>query len=76
MHADLSNFATEALFLDSNEITATIPTCVGALERLKQFYVFQNRLSGSIPDGLSNLTLLGTYFVKFLVCCCSKYCLT
>lgn len=47
-----------ALFLDANELTGAIPSCVGTLMNLQQLYVFDNQLNSTLPDGLEELTSL------------------
>jgi hypothetical protein len=49
-------------WVDSNSITGTIPTFVGALANLGSFSVLSNNIEGNIPSELGNLGII----VKFM----------
>ena len=38
----------EALFVDENQLTGSIPSCIGSLKNLKQLYAFDNQLVGEL----------------------------
>jgi hypothetical protein len=60
----LSDF-TETLFLSSNNFTGPVPTTIGRASGslLRGLYLSDNKLDGSLPEALCNLTLLEALFV-------------
>ena len=48
----------ETFSLESNELTGTIPSNIGALLKIKQLDLGHNEFVGTIPTGLSDLTNL------------------
>ncbi|KAG2729809.1 hypothetical protein I3760_01G266700, partial [Carya illinoinensis] len=42
----------------NNQLSGSIPTSIGKLQRLEELYIGGNNLSGNIPDSLGNLTML------------------
>ncbi|MEN8219513.1 MAG: hypothetical protein ABFS56_24810 [Pseudomonadota bacterium] len=44
------------LYLESNNLTGTIPPEIGNLSRLTFLYLYSNKLTGTIPPKLKNLT--------------------
>ena len=52
----------EALFLDTNKLSGSIPDSFGNLQHLKQLYLFQNNLTGTVPTSLKNLNHLSKQF--------------
>ncbi|CAH1413985.1 unnamed protein product [Lactuca virosa] len=51
------------LYLDSNNISSSIPSSSGDLTSLKILCLHQNQLSGSIPSSLGDLTSLNTLYL-------------
>lgn len=49
---------TEALFLDTNKFTGTLPSCLDSLLNVRQMFVFSNQLSGTLPNSLSRIKRL------------------
>lgn len=48
----------EVLFLDTNRLSGPLPSCIGDLTNLQQFYAFCNQFDGEIPVSISNMTKL------------------
>ena len=46
------------LYLNSNQLSGTIPDEIGHLVHLTSLWLFSNRLSGHIPQGIGQLTHL------------------
>jgi len=60
-----------ALFLDTNDLTGTVPACMDSLTHLRQLYVFNNELSGVLPEGLEELTSLRKCFSSLCLIACA-----
>lgn len=58
-----SHLKLEALFLDENQLTGIIPSCLGTLTNLKQLFVFKNLLTGKVPVELSALRQLSKFSI-------------
>lgn len=50
------------LYLGPNLLTSFIPTHIGLLDGLKQLYINDCSLNGTIPEEIGNLTNLGMEF--------------
>lgn len=55
---------TENLLLDSNRFNGTINNCLGNLAEMKHMYLYDNELTGTIPDGIGRLEKLGKLKMK------------
>jgi hypothetical protein len=57
--------STETLFLSSNTFTGPVPNKIGRASGslLRGLYLSDNKLDGSLPDTLCNLTMLEALFV-------------
>ncbi len=51
-------YHVEVLYLDTNQLSGSIPAELGNLSNLKWLYLHTNQLSGSIPPELGNLSSL------------------
>ena len=51
------------LFLDTNELTGSIPSSLGNLTNLEMLWLADNELTGSIPSSLGNLTNLKWWYL-------------
>lgn len=57
----------EAVFLDENELTGGIPSCLSQLSELIQLYLFNNQLDGDIPNELGVLLKLGKNWLEIFL---------
>ena len=48
----------ETIYLESNEISGTLPAEIGGLNNLRILWMYDNDLSGSIPSSVGNLSYL------------------
>ena len=48
-------YKLEDLFIDTNDFSGSLPTCLGSLSNLKKLYAFKNRFTGDVPSVLLNL---------------------
>mmetsp|Transcript_23846 Transcript_23846/g.39417 ORF Transcript_23846/g.39417 Transcript_23846/m.39417 type:complete len:112 (+) Transcript_23846:1718-2053(+) len=65
-----------ALFLVGNRIQGTIPTELALLHKMLYLDLrgFNQELTGSVPDGICELNLLGIFVEKDVQCsCCFEY---
>ena len=58
-----TNGYTTGIELDSNNLTGSIPECIGNLSKLKELSLEWNQLTDSIPDSIWNLTNLEDFRV-------------
>ena len=74
--SDVLNVATfvVALSLESNQLSGSIPTQFGNLQRLKNFTVGNNNITGNVPPevcGLNDLAIFETDCQKVTCTCCT-----
>jgi hypothetical protein len=52
-----------SIWLESNNLTGTIPSSLGSLTELTFLYINYNNLKGTIPSSLASLTKLATLYL-------------
>jgi hypothetical protein len=48
----------ERLYISFNRIDGTLPTKIGELSSLREFYAYMNNMTGKLPSELGNLVYI------------------
>lgn len=48
----------EKLYISFNKISGTLPTRIGELTGLREFYAYTNEMTGELPSELGNLVYI------------------
>jgi hypothetical protein len=48
----------EKLYISFNKINGTLPTKIGQLTNLREFYAYTNEMTGELPSELGNLVYI------------------
>lgn len=54
-------YASDILYLDNNKLTGEFPTSITKLHSLVEITIYNNHITGKLPDEIEELTKLGTY---------------
>jgi Leucine-rich repeat (LRR) protein len=65
VECDAGNTTVQAIYIQSNNLSGTLPVSLGSLASLQSLRLAQNHLSGSIPGQLGSLTSLQTLNLDF-----------